>query len=47
LLKNKPHGKDAALVVYNKTASFDYGINIDITQPLNKAIKEILSYLPK
>ena len=45
--RNKPHGKDAALVVYNKTTSFGYGINIDITQPLNKAIKEILSHLPK
>lgn len=43
--RNKPHGKDAALVVYNKTTSFDYGININISQPLNKAIKEIVSYL--
>src|SRR3989338_5334284 len=45
--RNKPHGKDAAIVVYKKTTSFDYGININITLPLNKAIREIMSHLHK
>jgi tRNA uridine 5-carbamoylmethylation protein Kti12 len=42
-----PHGKDAALVVYNKTTEFDYGILIDVTKPLQECLDEILSYLPK
>src|SRR3989338_6162821 len=45
--RNKPNGKDAAIVVYKKTTSFDYGININITLPLNKAIREIMSHLHK
>ena|SRR3989344_5568982 len=45
--RKKPHGKDAAQVVYAKTTEFDYGIIIDVTKPLDKVVKEILSYLPK
>ncbi|MBR9704761.1 AAA family ATPase [Candidatus Pacearchaeota archaeon] len=41
------YGKDAAEVVYNITSSFDYGIPIDVTKPINESIKEIVSYLPK
>ncbi|PIN87498.1 hypothetical protein COV12_03540 [Candidatus Woesearchaeota archaeon CG10_big_fil_rev_8_21_14_0_10_32_24] len=44
--RNKPHGEIAARVVYNKTTEFDYGTLIDISKPLNEAIKEIISYLP-
>ena len=45
--RNKTHGKDAAMVVYKKSTSFKYGIIIDVTKPLGKIIKEIISYLPK
>ena len=39
-------GKDAAKAVYRKVAEFDYGINIDVTKPIDETIEEILSYLP-
>ncbi len=45
--RNKSHGKDAAMAVYKKSTSFKYGIIIDVTKPLEKIIKEIISYLPK
>jgi len=41
--RGKTHGKDAAKAVYKKSISFEYGIIIDITQPLKKVIKDILS----
>jgi len=44
--RNKTHGKDAAMVVYEKSTSFDYGTVIDISGSLDDAIKEIISYLP-
>jgi|SRR3989344_931073 len=43
----KPHGKNAATVVYNKTTSFDYGTNINAVFPLDKIINKIISHLPK
>lgn len=45
--RGKTHGEAAARVVHKKSTEFTYGTVIDITQPLEKAIKEILSHLPK
>ena len=45
--REKPLGEMAARVVYKKSTEFDYGTVIDISKPLDKAITEILSYLPK
>ena len=45
--RSKNLGKAATKAVHKLVSRFDYGINIDITKPLNKAIKEVLSYLPK
>lgn len=45
--RKPPHGEDAARAVYKKTTEFTYGIEIDATRPLDKIIKEIISYLPK
>lgn len=39
------HGKDAALVVYNKTGEFDYGVLIDATQPIDQTVSEILKII--
>jgi adenylate kinase family enzyme len=44
--REKNHGEDAARVVYRKSTEFDYGIIIDVTRTLDKAIKEIFSHLP-
>lgn len=44
--RQKMHGKDAAQAVYKKSTEFDYGIVIDVTKPLEKCVKEIISYLP-
>jgi adenylate kinase family enzyme len=38
-------GKEAAEAVHKKVAEFDYGINIDVTQPLDKIVKEIRGYI--
>lgn len=35
------YGKDAATVVYNKTMSFSYGIEIDATQDMGEVVGEI------
>ncbi len=40
-----PHGEGAAMVVYNKVNSFNYGNVIDVSKPINKTIQEIISYL--
>ena len=45
--RDKTYGKDATEAVYKKSTEFDYGTPIDINKPLNKCIKEIISYLPK
>jgi len=45
--RNKTHGKDATIAVYKKSTSFKYGTIINVTKPLEKIIKEIISYLPK
>lgn len=44
--RGKTHGEDAARAVYKKSTEFDYGIAIDISKPLDEAIKEIRSHLP-
>ena len=41
--RDKTHGKDAAAVVYNKSTSFSYGVEIDATQPIEKTLEEIKS----
>ena len=43
--RRKTHGKDAAEAVYRKSTEFEYGIPIDVTKPIAKVIKEILSIL--
>lgn len=43
--REKTHGKHAAEAVYKKSTSFGYGHAIDITKPLDEAIKEILKIL--
>lgn len=45
--RGKTHGEDAARVVYKKSTEFDYGINIDISKPIDESVEEILSHLPK
>lgn len=45
--RDKTHGKDAATVVYKKSTEFTYGIEIDVTQPINKCIEEMVSSLPR
>lgn len=45
--RGKTHGEDAARAVHKLVAKFDYGTIIDISKPLDDAIKEILSRLPK
>lgn len=45
--RKKTHGETAARVVYKKSTEFDYGILINIDRPLDEAIEEICSYLPK
>ncbi len=42
--RSKTHGEQAARDVYR--LCFDYGINIDVTQPLKKIVEEIVSHLP-
>jgi len=45
--RGKTHGEDAARAVYKKSTSFDYGIVIDVTKNLDKAIEEIRSHLSR
>jgi tRNA uridine 5-carbamoylmethylation protein Kti12 len=45
--RDKPYGEDATKAVYKKSIEFDYGKVININKPLDKCVKEILSYLPK
>lgn len=42
-LRKKAHGEDATKAVYKKATRFNYGLAIDISKPLDKAIKSILS----
>ncbi|MBS3172262.1 AAA family ATPase [Candidatus Woesearchaeota archaeon] len=44
--RGKTHGEDAARAVYKKSTKFTYGTQIDATKPLDKCIREIISYLP-
>lgn len=44
--RSKPYGKDAAEVVYNKVADFDFGVIIDATQPVSKSVEGIIKKLP-
>ncbi len=43
----KNYGKSAVMQVYNLVSKFDYGIIIDTSKPIEKAIEEIISNLPK
>ena len=45
--RRKTHGEFAARDVHRLVSRFDYGTIIDVTKPLKKSIKEILSDLPK
>ena len=45
--RGKTHGEDATRAVYKKSTEFEYGIVIDISGSLDKAIEEIVSHLPK
>lgn len=45
--RGRTHGEEATRVVHKKSTEFVYGKVIDITKSLKKAIKDILSYLPK
>ena len=47
LQRRETHGKDAAQAVYKKSTELDYGIDIDVTKPLNECIKEIISYIQR
>lgn len=44
--RKKPHGKDAAKVIYKKVTELNSGTVIDVTKPLEQSIAEILSHLP-
>lgn len=41
--RKNPHGIDAATAVYKKSTSFDFGINIDATKPLDAIIDCIMA----
>jgi adenylate kinase family enzyme len=43
--RDKAHGKDAAMVVYNKSTQFTYGTEIDVSKNINECLKEIINYL--
>lgn len=45
--RGKTHGENNVRVVHKKSTEFTYGTVIDMMQPFEKAIKEIISYLPK
>ena len=45
--RGKTHGEDAARAVYKKATEFDYGIVIDVTNPIEMVVKEIHSKIKK
>ncbi len=45
--RGRTHGEEAARDVHKKSTEFAYGTEVDITQPLEKAITMIRSHLPK
>ena len=44
--RQKPHGTAAAKAVYSLVSRFDYGVTIDVTKPLEDAVKDIIARLP-
>jgi predicted kinase len=40
-------GKDAAIVVHEKTSEFTYGVEIDTTKGIGESVDEIVLYLPE
>ena len=44
--RKKSYGEGAAAAVHSLVSRFDYGTVIDVTRPLDKAMKEILGCLP-
>ncbi len=44
--RKKSYGEGAAAAVHSLVSRFDYGTVIDVTKPLNKVMKDILSCLP-
>jgi tRNA uridine 5-carbamoylmethylation protein Kti12 len=45
--RKKTHGEDAVRAVYTKSTEFNFGIDIDISKPLNECISEILAQINK
>jgi predicted kinase len=45
--RDNPHGPDGAREVYAKSRSFEYGIGIDATRPVDSVLREILSHLAR
>jgi len=43
--RDNPHGEEATRAVFDKSNSFDIGININVVQDINKVIKEIKSHI--
>jgi predicted kinase len=41
--REAPHGSPAAREVYAKSTKFDYGVEVDATQPLDRIVREIVS----
>jgi predicted kinase len=46
-LRRPPHGAEATKDVYAKTASFERGIGIDATLPVETIVNELVSHLPR
>lgn len=44
--RSKTHGEGAAWAVHSLVSRFDYGNIVDVTESLEDAVKDILSYLP-
>lgn len=44
--RKRTYGPDVARLIYRKVMSFEHGRGIDATQPINKILKEIVSFLP-
>ena len=44
--RKRVYGEDAARAVHKMVSRFDYGIVIDVSDTLEKSVKEILKYLP-
>jgi len=45
--RGKPHGKETATAIYNKSTEFEYGIQINVDKNLNEVVEEMLSYLTR